>query len=90
MNISTIVKSDELNFNIKQIEDNQLPLWSARKDPPPGHKSQGLVIYIVMWHDENTIYQQLKSSSISRAFEKGPSFSINISKWTISNIINKK
>lgn len=92
MDNSITVKDNELNFNTKKIQnkDKQSPVWSTINQPPPGHKSQGLVIYIFMWYDENTIYQQLKSSSISRAFDKGSSFSVNISKWTISNIINKK
>ncbi|BDT05180.1 hypothetical protein [Spiroplasma ixodetis] len=91
MDNTTTIKSNELNFNTKKIQDkdNQLPVWRVVNQPPAGHKSQGLVIYIFMWHDENTIYQQLRSSSISRAFDIGPSFSINISKWTISNIINE-
>ncbi len=89
MGNTTIIKSDKLNFSTKKIEnkDKQLPVWRVINQPPPGHKSQGLVIYIFIWHDENMIYQQIKSTSISRAFDVGPSFSININKWTISNIL---
>lgn len=89
MDNSTTIKSNELNFSIKKIQDkdNQLPVWRVINQPPAGHKSQGLVIYLFMWHDENNIYQQIKSTSISRAFDVGPSFSININKWTISNIL---
>lgn len=85
----TTIKSDKLNFSTKKIKDkdNQLPVWRLIKQPPAGHKSQGLVIYLFIWHDENIIYQQIKSTSISRAFDVGPSFSININKWTISNIL---
>lgn len=91
MSNATTIKSDKLNFNTKknQEKENKLPIWKTVNQPPTGHKSQGLAIYIFMWHDDNNIYQQLQSISISRAFNVAPFFLINISKWTISNIINE-
>lgn len=91
MNKLTIIKSENLRFSTKKIQNknHKLPIWRTVNQPPAKqHQSQGLLIYIFIWYDENWIYQKLTSSSISRAFDVQPSFSINISKWTVSNFIN--
>ncbi len=91
MGIKTIVKSDELNFNMNKIHDvkGKLPVWRAVNQPPSGHKSQGLIMYIYMWHDNENIYQQFTSNSISRAFDTGVSFTVKINNWTINNFIKE-